>query len=146
MNFEPFDTSLVVARIRERATGLRFVGGSADYAAVKSLLDFAPPAAYVMFATESAGNVPGPRGARVQPAQADFGVALAVRNYREQRGAQLGSELRTLLGQVRDALIGWVPPTTGATAVQWTGGAVMDYDDAMLLWVDVYSCTHLLQR
>lgn len=146
MNFEPFDTELIAARVRAQAPGLRLVGSAADYASVKSLREFAPPAAYVMLARESTAGGGTARAARVQPAVAEFGVALAVRNYREQGGAQAAAELRALLGQVRAALIGWEPPVAGAAACQWTGGAVMDYDDATVLWVDVYSCVHVLQR
>lgn len=142
--YEPFDTSLVADRIRDQVKGLRLIGNAADYAAVKDLRSFVVPSAYVIFAAES--GEPSPRGARGQPASADFGVALAVRNYRTQRGAQLADELRTLLGEVRTALIGWTPPVPGVTAIGWRSGAVMDYDDSTALWVDVYECTHVLQQ
>lgn len=145
MNFEPFDTDLVIARVKAIATDFRLVGGAADYASVKSLREFVLPSAYVLFAAEAGGNG-GPTGAKAQAASADFGVAVVVRNFRDQRGGQLNAELRKLIGQVRSALIGWMPPAPGAAACQWRGGAVMDYDDAALLWVDAFSCSHVLQR
>lgn len=110
MNFEPFDTGLVIERLKAQVTELRQVGGAADYAAVQELRGFAVPSAFVIFAGESGNAGPGPRGARVQPAVTRFGVALAVRNYRPGAGDQLGDELRKFIGLTRSALIGWVPP------------------------------------
>lgn len=141
--FQPFDTSLVQARLKAEVTALREVEGAAEYAAVKALRDFPAPCAYVLFASESGSG--GPRGGRATGVSAEFGVALAVSNFRDRRGEQLQPELRTLLGLVRAALIGWTPAVPGVSAIAWRGGAVMDYDDATLLWVDAYECAHVLQ-
>lgn len=143
-NFEPFDTSLVEARLKAEVPELREVAGAADYAAVKNLRDFIVPGAYVLLADESGGG--SVRGAKAAPASAEFGVVLAVRNFRDRAGGQLKDELRELLGKVRAALIGWTPPAPGATACSWRGGAQMDYDDATILWVEAYECTHVLMR
>lgn len=146
MNFEPFDTGLVVERLKVLVPGLREVGGAADYAAVQELRGFNTPSAFVIFAGESGNPGGGPRGARVQPAATRFGVALAVRNYRPGAGDQLGDEMRKFIGLTRTALIGWVPPTPGATALAWEAGDVMDYDHSTLLYVDSYQLTNLLQK
>ena len=146
MNFEPFDTSLVEQRLKVQAPVLLDVGGAAEYAAIKELRFFKPPSAYVIFAGESGSAAPAPRGLRVQPADTRFGVALAVRNYRPGAGDQLNEELRQVIGAVRTALVGWVPPVPGATAVAWVGGGVMDYDDSTVLYVETYQLTHLLQK
>ena len=145
MNFEPFDTDLVVQRLKTMVPELRQVGGAADYAAVQDLRGFATPSAFVIFAGE-AGSANGPRGARVQPAVTRFGVALAVRNFRPGAGDQLGDELRQIIGQTRSALIGWVPPTPGANALVWEAGEVMDYNNSTVLYVESYQLTHLLQK
>ena len=145
-NFQPFDTGLIEQRLRQLVPALREVGGAAQYAAVQDLRGFVPPCAYVIFAGEEGSNAPGPRGARVQPAVARFGIALAVRNYRPGMGDQLAPELRELIGQTRAALIGWLPPVPGAAPLAWEGGAVMDYDNATVLYVEAYQLTHLLQR
>ena len=145
MNFEPFDTGLVIDRLKTQVPDLRQVGGAADYAAVQELRGFATPSAFVIFAGESGGGT-GPRGARVQAAVTRFGLALAVRNYRPGAGDQLGDELRKVLGLTRSALIGWVPPTPGATALVWEAGEVMDYDHSTVLYVESYQLNHLLQK
>lgn len=142
MNFEPFDTGLVEHRLKDQVPELREVGGAADYAAIQELRGFPVPSAYVIFAGES-----GPGGtARVQPAVTRFGVALALRNYRPGAGDQLGAELRQIIGKARAALIGWAPPVAGATALQWEGGQVMDYDHSTVLFVESYQLNYLLQR
>lgn len=146
MSFAPFDTALVIARLRAEVAQLRQVGGAADYAAVADLRGFVTPSAYVIFAGESASSAPGPRGARVQPADTRFGVALAVRNVRAGAGDQLGDELRQIIGATRMALIGWQPPAPGATPLRWESGEVMDYDHSTVLYVESYQLTHLLQR
>lgn len=146
MSFAPFDTTLVIARLREQVPQLRQVGGAADYAAVADLRGFTTPSAYVIFAGESASGAPGPRGARVQAVDTRFGVALAVRNFRAGAGDQLGDELRQIIGATRAALIGWLPPVPGATALRWDSGEVMDYDHSTVLYVESYQLTHLLQR
>ena len=145
MNFEPFDTGLVEQRLKAMVPELRQVGGAADYAAVQDLRGFATPSAFVIFAGE-AGSANGPRGARVQPAQTRFGLALAVRNFRPGAGDQLGDELRQIIGKTRSALIGWVPPTPGANALVWEAGEVMDYNNSTVLYVESYQLTHLLQK
>lgn len=145
MNFEPFDTGLVITRLRDQVKTAREIAGAAEYAAIKDLRGFQTPALYVIFAREG-GNAQGPRGARVQPAQTSFGVVMAARNYRPGAGGQLDPELRQLIGLVRSALIGWVPPAPGATAIAWTGGDVLDYDDSTVLYADSYQLTNLLQK
>ena len=140
-NYEPFDTAVVQARLKALATDLREVEGAAEYAAVTKLRDYPAPCAYVLIAAESGSGTP--RGAKATGALAEFGVAIVVSNYRDRRGEQLRPELVRLLSQVRSALIGWSPP--GAGAIAWRGGAVMDYDESALLWVEAYECVHVLQ-
>lgn len=146
MSAEPFDTGLAIAQVKAMATGLRLVGGAADYAAVKNLRDFAPPCAYVLLATEklelSAGNTTGHQRATVS-----FGVVIAVRNYRAaDRGQQASDDLRSVLGQVRSALMGWTPAVPGGRPTQLVRGDLMDYDQATLLWTDQYQTQHFIQR
>ncbi|MEG1971313.1 MAG: hypothetical protein RR101_14470 [Burkholderiaceae bacterium] len=144
MNFEPFDTDLVIARLKEATSGFRLIAGAADAITVRDLRELNPPSAYVLLADE-AGSSTGSRGA-VAPAVARFGVAIAVRNYRAGSGEQVSAEARQRVGQVRAALIGWQPPLPGASPCSWLAGATFDYDDSTLVWVDTYQCTHVLQR
>lgn len=147
MNFEPFDTSLVVQHLRDQVSALHFVGGAADYAAVKELADFVTPSAYVVFAEEkNTGKVPATPCVTVQEVQVAFGVVLALRHYSEQHGAQMQQEARGLIGQVRCALIGHKPPAQGVRAMAWAGGKVLDYSDGVLLFADLYEFNQLLHK
>lgn len=150
MRFAPFDVQPVVDRLRSQVSALRLVGMAADYATVKSLRDFNPPSAYVLLAQEAFDSNPpgnGVRGQQVtvtQRGRVTLGVVVAARNYREQRGAQLGDEIRGLLDQVRSSLQGWVPDVPGARPLQLQRGDLLQYDDATALWCDVWTTQTLI--
>lgn len=146
MNFAPFDVQAVVDRLKAMvpAPALRQVGVAADYAAIKSLRDFPAPCAYVLLARERFADHPpghGQRGtqvAMVQRGDVTLGIVVCARNYREQRGAQLGADFNQLLGQIRGALQGWVPDAPGAKPLNLVQGDLLQYDDATALWSDVW--------
>ena len=147
MSFAPFDTSLIVERLVTQLTALHFVGGAADYAAVKELRGFRTPSAYVIFAEENnTGKVPTSVGVCAQESEVEFGVVLALRNYREARGEQMHGDMRELVGQVRAALIGHKPAHKGARVIGWRSGKVLDYDASVLLFADVYQMHHVMHR
>jgi hypothetical protein len=144
---DPFDIDLVIARIKAQVPTFRNVRGSADYASIKQFSDFAPPEAFVLLARERGGESPGNSRQAVRVA---FGVVIVARNYREQRGKPALDSARPLIGQVRDALIGWIPQdassnkVSGGRGCQWSQGDVMDYDSATLLWSDIFTTQHFI--
>ena len=147
MNFEPFDTSVIVRRLQKEARSLHFIGSAADYAAVQELRGFRTPSAYVVFADEeNTGKVPTTFCTTQLETAVQFGVVLALRNYQEQQGGQMGDEVRKLIGEVRAALIGFQPTGRGANVVTWQSGAVLDYDASVLLFADRYRVPHTLHR
>ncbi|ULU26595.1 phage tail terminator protein [Dyella terrae] len=147
MNFEPFDIELAITQLQTNAPLLTGgVFGAVEYAAVKSLRDFRPPCAFVLLAREkgipNVGNTTGEQHAGVT-----FGVVVIARNYRAStRGIDAAELLRPLLGQVRSAFMGWVPKLPGARPTQFVQGDLVDYDQANVLWTDVYRTQHSLQR
>lgn len=144
MSFAPFDSGVIVARLRTQVTSLRTVGLAADYAAIKNLRDFTPPSAYVVLAQERfepAAIGMAPRGQQIpvtQRGRISIGVIVAGRNYREQAGGQLAGELRALLAATSASLNGWVPDVPGAQPLQLQRGDLLQYDDATALWCDVW--------
>lgn len=146
MSSAPFDTSLVIDRIKS-ATGvlaeLREVGGAANYATVKALCDFPSPAVYVLLAREQGQQDAAAKSGR-QAVTVSLGVAIAVRNYREERGVQSTPELNQFLSAVRERLIGWTPAVSGGRPLQFVQGDLVDYNDATLLWVDIYQTQHFI--
>ena len=151
MSTAQFDVRPIQERLRAGVPQLRSVQGAADYAAVTALRDFPAPCAYVVLAKErGAQNPPGNaiRG-QVMPVsqvvEVVFGVVLVVRNYREQRGAQVVDELGVLLAAVRNQLLGFVPDVIGARACQLVQGDLLDYDGAMALWAESYTTQHMIR-
>lgn len=148
MSAQPFDVRIIQARLKVEVPESRLIGLSADYAAVTSLADFLAPCGYVLLANERGepkppGHAPAGQVAHTrQMASARFGVAWAVRNYREDRGDQLADELRRIVGMGRAALIGFVPAVPGGRAIQWVSGQMQDYDASTALWVDVFETQH----
>jgi hypothetical protein len=150
MSAAPFDARLIVTRLKAQVQQLRLVGLGADYAAIRSLADFPVPCSYVLLATENGapqppGHAPAGQVARVrQMVEVVFGVATAVRNYREDRGDSLADELGVVVGATRGSLIGYVPPLPGARAIQWVSGRIEDYDASTALWVDIFKTQHAI--
>ena len=148
MSNAPFDVGVIVARLESAVPALRAVGRAADYAAIRALPDFPAPCAYVILAAERAVSKPtghAPRGQQIsvrQVLEVNFGVALAVRNLREQQGEQVADELATFLAATRGALMGYVPDLDGARPCEFVGGDLQDYGAGTALWVDVYSTQH----
>lgn len=150
MSAEPYDVNQIVALLQASVPALRQVGVAADYAAVKTIRDFAPPCAYVLLAREKAKPHASSTGMQQdvqgQRSMVTFGVVLAVRNYKaSDRGKQQADALAPILGAVRTALIGWIAPVKGARPIQFIQGDVVDYDQATLLWTEVYQTQHSLQ-
>jgi hypothetical protein len=151
MNAQPFDISLVIARVQSQVSALRKVAGAADYASVRGLNDFPAPCAYVLLAREKGvpretGHVtPGAQVRTMQKVAVTFGIVVAVRNYREsERGYQGNDSLQTILGQIRGALIGWAPQVDGADACSFLQGNLTQYDAGTLLWTDVFHTKHTI--
>lgn len=142
MSSAPFDTGLVIARLKAQVPELRQVRASAEYAAVNSMSGFAPPEAFVLLTSETGGDLAG--NSR-QAARAVFGVVTAARNYSDATGAAALDAARPLIGKIRAALIGWTPESAagirmpGARPIEWSQGHVMDYDAGTVLWADVFS-------
>jgi hypothetical protein len=150
VSIAPFDVRQVQARLQAASTPLRLVGLAADYAAVRNLRDFPVPCAYVVLAKETyEPNQPGqaPRGKQLpvrQVGRVSFGVVVAGRNYRSGAGGQLAGEIQEVLTAVRNVLAGWVPQVSGARPVQLLQGELLQYDDAVSLWSDVWTTQQII--
>lgn len=144
----PFDHRLVLDRLRAELPSKFTLGTAADLASVTNLRDFRPPQAFVVLAQETPiprhPGAPGASGRQI--VLVHFGVTLAVTNHRDPRGGAAGDDLQKLLGQVRDALIGWTPPLPAARDCQLIQGKVIDYDASVLVWADIYQTQHAIGR
>ena len=141
MSSAPFDPQLVIARLRDRVTTLQQVRGAADYAAMKTIRDYRPPEAFVILPRERGRPE---AGAKRQAVTVSFGVVVATRNYAYQDGAPAAADALPLIGEIRDALIGWMPATIGGRGCTWLQGDLLDYDAGTLLWADVFETQHFI--
>lgn len=140
---QPLDMQPIIERLREQVPALGQVEGAAEYSQVKDLSDFRIGSAYVVLASERnpVGNAPQAR--RAASAEAVFGVILVARNYRDQSGAEALQDLGPLIGAVRDALLTWDAP--GMSNIVWLQGDAVDSDASRVLWIDVFTTTHVLR-
>ncbi len=142
MSSAPFAVSTVIARLQDLVPDLQVVQGAAEYSRIKSFTEFRPSSAYVLLANER-GDSEGARTGR-QRAVATFGVVIAVQNYRDLTGAESMEEISPLIGQARAAIMGWTPPVNGGRPCWWLQGDVLDFNDSMLLWADVFQTQHFI--
>lgn len=139
----PLNTQLIEQHLKSTVECLDEVLGAAEYNQVKELSGFRIGTAYVVLASERnpAGGSPQPmRGAA---AEAVFGVILVARNYRDQSGAEALQDLAPMIGAVREALMGWAAP--GMAPIKWLQGDALDSDASRVLWIDVFTTTHVLR-
>lgn len=136
----PFSPALVIERLKASLTTCKLVGTAANYAAVKGLRDFPVPSVFVLRPRESGE----PHGGGRQRAEVLVGIAIVGRNYRDGAGAAATDDLDVLIGQVRDALMGWTPAVPGARPFQWAQGDLLDYDDSTAVWMEVFQTQHFI--
>ncbi len=142
MSFAPLATSLIEQRLREQVIAFEEVLGAADYAQVRDLAGYRTGTAYVVLAAERNPAGTGPQARRAVAAESVFGVVICTRNYRDLVGSAAQDEASVIAGAVREALVGWAPH--GWKACQWLQGNVLDSDQSKVLWVDVFTTTHVL--
>jgi len=144
----PLDMRWIRTRLRERVPALRDVRGAASYAGlVRGIQDFTPDEAFVIPLKELPPEQSGQTGGR-QVARSLFGVVIATRLYADEHGEAALDSVGTVIGAVRDALVGWTPtsPTgdrlSGARPCSWMGGEMLDYSVETLLWSEVFATQH----
>lgn len=144
----PLDTTVIEQRLRDAVPDLQQVKGAAEFAGVSALGSYRVPSAYVVLAreegTDETNSQPGRRPGGKQQAKVTFGVITAVRNYRDATGAQAAQDAAPIIGQIRDALMGWQPDDQSMRPIGWLQGDVLDYDASILLWIDVFTTTHFI--
>ncbi|HZF97869.1 MAG TPA: hypothetical protein VEY92_06430 [Pseudoxanthomonas sp.] len=156
MSSMPFDVTPVIEQLAAQVQALQQVRGAADYAAITALRDFRVPEGFVLITNERSASQDSARistgasavaGHARQAAAVEIGVVLAVRNYRYQHGAPAVNDALPIIGAVRDALIGWLPPgVRGARPLRWLRGYVLDYDAGTLLWADTFTTQHFIGK
>lgn len=134
------DIDLIVTRLKERLTGLKSIGASADLeASVDGVV--ALPAAFVLPISEDARTTAmlGMTESRVTEV---FGVVHVLSNRRDAQGSAAMSDLFELRLALRTALVGWVPDLATGESVHYTSGRLINLDGkGRLWWIDQFQLT-----
>ncbi|HIE4801219.1 TPA: phage tail terminator protein [Serratia marcescens] len=147
MSSGPFDVSPVIDRLRGLVgvnKPLRLVGNVAEYTQLTSLTNATTPSAYVLLGKETPND--SSAGSR-QSVRVIFGVVTVVRaasssvtNIESARVL-----LNPVVGAIRDSLIGWrIPGMPGSRPVSWVGGETLDFQNGVLVWMDMYQTQHFI--
>jgi hypothetical protein len=130
------DVTPIITRLQAQLTGFAAIAGSAS---VDQAIETAPntPAAYVVPLAETAE--PSPLiGVLVQRLTQEFCVVLVIANLRDATGAAAAVDLAAKRQALRAVLLGWVPDAATGEAVEFVGGALLDFREARLWWRDVF--------
>jgi len=148
MNFAgPLSNDPVMQRLASEVPALNKVEGSAEFAASFRQAPANPPVAFVVLATERAGQLVGTTQRFRQAMTATFMVVTVVPDYRAaERGSAKAAELAALLAAERAALLGWPHPEANRSVFRLSGtGKVLRYKSGKLWWADPYSIDYRIQ-
>lgn len=138
-----FNAQLVLDYLQRPEFGFDKVEGAAEYAAVERVGAFRHNCLYVVTATERNKSPDKPASLKRAAVDVTFGVISVGRNYRDTTGAAALQDIGPVIGRVRKAVLGWVPPGC-SIACQWIEGKVLDYDKTNLLWLDVFTTSYTM--
>jgi hypothetical protein len=139
-----FDLSLVRARLKAEAPGLRIVAGAADLAALRDAPPLVLPAAYVLPLSESPGRSTSGTVLVSQRNAVRFAVVLAAANLRDARGEAAQDDLRVARESALAALIGW-EPDPAIEVIEFAAGRLVSLSDQVLWWQDEFLTAHWLR-
>lgn len=131
-----FDPQLVISRISSQVPALKSVAGAAQFAAAAIEARILPAAWVIEIANAGARNTLA-TVAVSQETTVRFGVVLAVQNLRDPRGEKAHADLRAIRESVMTALLGW-QPAQDYDGVEYVSGQLLQLDDLVLWWQDVY--------
>lgn len=131
------DLTQIIARLRAAASGLRVIGGAADFdTAMGGAL--VTPSLFVIPLAEQAVELEQ-TGETCQAFLHQFAVLQCVANVRDARGEAALNGLVAVRMQVRKALVGFVIDPENGESVIATGGRLLRLDgDGRLWWADEF--------
>jgi hypothetical protein len=137
---------LIEQRIIEQVTGFEEVRGAASIAQMidaRGVL-FVDRGCYVFQDRIATGATDSPTASSlgVWP---QFAVVVTVRNVRDATGIDAADVAFDLLNGVRVALQGWTPVFGETSAMQYTGGQLISFENGFLTWRDTYRVNQYIQ-
>lgn len=115
--------------------GLKLVGNAADFQTAADANPTAAPAVYVLQLEE----VPEPSDVDVivQRVTAYMGIAFAVRNVADAKGAAARADLESMRANVKQLLYGW-QPAEGYFPLERGRSSLLGFKNSHLWWQDIY--------
>ncbi|WP_373840487.1 hypothetical protein [Glaesserella sp.] len=140
----PFDLRLVIERLKSRMPDdIKHIGSTAEYRSISelSLSGLPTPAVYVVPNNEI-GHQDGV--AIRQMVTVTFSVILIVQSYQYSHASPQLAVSSPVIGKIREALMGWVPPIRGAKETHFVRGDVLDYSNNYLVWMETYKTSMIM--
>lgn len=135
----------IIARTKEQCgETFRIIGGAGDLAQVKDQ-PLALPAAYVFVKDEASEPNARATGPSLQITALDIGIVIVTANLGDGRGAAAAADIEALKTSIRDALVGWNPPSA-ASAVQNIGGQMVKTVGGTVWWEHTVSTSFYVRE
>lgn len=129
---EPLDIQLIIKRLKEACPQLDIVDDSVALDEIEDLRSFRGRSAFVVLDDETgSSDVP----TRTNQITGKFAVVVVEVNGRRE---ELMASARLLIGATRTALKNWKPEGREFGQPVWKRGGVMDHNQTVLMWMDVY--------
>lgn len=134
----PFDLRLVIEQLRPLMPEyIHVLGSTAEYRSIASLSQagLLTPAAFVVPNSEIGHQNDI---ATRQMVTVSFSVIIIVQSYQyDNENPQLNIS-HSVIGKIRERLMGWVPGVKGAKETFFIRGDVIDYTNSYLVWMETY--------
>ncbi|HHE3720932.1 hypothetical protein K7G92_001027 [Pasteurella canis] len=138
MQYGPFDLKHVIEQLKPLQPGhIHTLGSTAEYRSISelSMAGLATPAAFVV----PNGEIGHQNDIAVrQMVTVSFSVIIIVQSYQyDNENPQLNIS-HSVIGKIRERLMGWVPGVKGAKETFFVRGDVLDYTNSYLVWMETY--------
>jgi hypothetical protein len=146
----PIDLDDVLARVTTQCPSFASVQEAVSALVAAESGDFRSPGAFVLEAAESPiGSPNGSGGSLVQPVMVEIGILTGVTNVRDPRAAANMPVMRKARGELRIAMLGWVPLADDQGRPQSTdlvlgSSRPFGFANATYWFLDSFRCMRLL--
>lgn len=138
-----FDPQWIITRLKAEVSGLKLIGGAADFVSAAEGVK-QTPSAFVLPSSERAGSSSTGTMVVSQNNNVRFGVVMAVQNLRDPRGEKAQADLLPIRTSIMNALHGW-QPDYDFDPIEFGGGRLLQLNDQVLWWQDEFVTAHFIR-
>ena len=142
----PFDLKMVIDRLKPLMPEyIKHLGSTAEYSALVNISQagLATPAVYVVPNAEIAHQ--GDMATR-QMVTVSFSVIVIVQSYQYSHTNPQLNITNPIIAQIREQLMGWVPPIKGAKETFFVRGEILNYTNSYLVWMETYQTKMIIGK